>query len=119
MTETISAVPEQINTQQLAQQLVDRARAARVDLVCPGGLLAGLTETVLETALEVEMTEHLATPSTTRAAATAEALVTEISTVPGPYLRHAGASARNGPSRSMIRCNAECVSRTTAPDAAS
>ena len=30
-----------------------------LELVGPGGLLAGLTKTVLETALEVEMAEHL------------------------------------------------------------
>ena len=59
MTETISPVPEQIDTQQLAQDLVARARAEGVDLVGPGGLLGGLTKTVLETALEAEMSEHL------------------------------------------------------------
>lgn len=59
MTETISAVPEQIDTQQFAQQLVERARADGVDLVGPGGLLTGLTKTVLETALEAEMAEHV------------------------------------------------------------
>jgi hypothetical protein len=32
-------VPEQIDTQQLAQDLVARARAEGVDLVGPGGLL--------------------------------------------------------------------------------
>lgn len=59
MTETISPVPEQIDTQQLAQDLVARARSEGVDLVGPGGLLTGLTKTVLETALEAEMAEHL------------------------------------------------------------
>jgi transposase-like protein len=59
VTETISPVPEQIDTQQLAQELVARARAEGVDLVGPGGLLTGLTKTVLETALEAEMAEHL------------------------------------------------------------
>ena len=59
MTETISPVPEQIDTQQLAQDLVARARAEGVELVGPGGLLTGLTKTVLETALEAEMAEHL------------------------------------------------------------
>jgi putative transposase len=59
VTETISGVPEQIDTQQLAQQLVERARAEGVDLVGPGGLLTGLTKTVLETALDAEMSEHL------------------------------------------------------------
>ena len=59
MTETILPVPEQIDTQQLAQQLVERARVEGVDLVGPGGLLTGLTKTVLETALEAEMAEHV------------------------------------------------------------
>jgi len=59
VTETILSVPEQIDTQQLAQQLVEKARADGVELVGPGGLLAGLTKTVLETALEAEMSEHV------------------------------------------------------------
>jgi len=42
-----------------AEQLVERARADGVDLVGPGGLLAGLTKQVLEAGLEVEMDEHL------------------------------------------------------------
>jgi len=58
VTETISPVPEQIDTQ-LAQDLVARARAEGVELVGPGGLLTGLTKTVLETALEAEISEHL------------------------------------------------------------
>ena len=59
MTETIEPVPDRIDQQQLAQQLVDAARAEGVELVGPGGLLTGLTKTVLETALEAEMSEHL------------------------------------------------------------
>ena len=59
MTETISSMPEQIDAQQLAQQLVEKARAEGVDLVGPGGLLTGLTKTVLETALEAELSEHV------------------------------------------------------------
>src|SRR5438445_12716226 len=43
----------------LAQELVERARAEGVELVGPGGLLTGLTKTVLETALEAEMEDHL------------------------------------------------------------
>jgi len=46
----------------LAQDLVDRARAGGVDLVGPGGLLTGLTKTVLETALEAELDDHLGYP---------------------------------------------------------
>jgi putative transposase len=45
--------------EQLAVQLMDRAKDEGVSLVGPGGLLAGLTKTVLESALEGEMTEHL------------------------------------------------------------
>jgi putative transposase len=44
---------------ELAGQLMARAKAEGVSLVGPGGLLAGLTKTVLETALEAEMSECL------------------------------------------------------------
>jgi putative transposase len=44
---------------QLARDLVERARKQGVSLVGPDGLLAGVTRTVLQTALEAEMTEHL------------------------------------------------------------
>jgi putative transposase len=43
----------------LAVQLVERAQAQGVNLVGPGGLLAGLTKTFLESALDGELTEHL------------------------------------------------------------
>jgi transposase-like protein len=46
----------------VAQELVERARSEGVELVGPGGLLTGLTKTVLETALEAEMDEHLGYP---------------------------------------------------------
>ena len=59
MTEIIEPMPARIDQQQLAQELVEAARAGGVDLVGPGGLLTGLTKTVLETALEAEMSEHL------------------------------------------------------------
>ncbi|GAA1180567.1 hypothetical protein GCM10009608_15650 [Pseudonocardia alaniniphila] len=49
MSDTIEGVPDRIDQQQLAQQLVDAARADGVELVGPGGLLTGLTKTVLET----------------------------------------------------------------------
>jgi transposase-like protein len=49
----------QIDQQQLTQELVERARADGVELVGQAGLLTGLTKSVLETALEAEMTEHL------------------------------------------------------------
>src|SRR3954452_21202843 len=59
MTETIEPMPVSTDTQQLAQTLVEQARAEGVELVGPGGLLTGLTKTVLETALEAELSEHL------------------------------------------------------------
>jgi transposase-like protein len=42
-----------------ARTLMERARAEGVSLVGPGGLLSGLTKTVLESALDAELTEHL------------------------------------------------------------
>lgn len=44
---------------ELAAGLVERARAEGVELVGPGGLLTGLTKTVLEAGLEAELAEHL------------------------------------------------------------
>ncbi len=46
----------------IAQELVERARSEGVELVGPGGLLTGLTKTVLETALDAELEEHLGYP---------------------------------------------------------
>ena len=48
-----------VDQQQLAEQLLVQAKEQGVELVGPGGLLTGLTKTVLETALEAEMSEHL------------------------------------------------------------
>jgi len=63
MTDTIEPMAKtkrvQDPDQLLASELVERARAEGVGLVVPGGLLTGLTKTVLETALEVELTDHL------------------------------------------------------------
>ena len=59
MTETIEPVTAQIDQQQLAEELVDKARAEGVELVGQGGLLTGLMKSVFETALEAEMTGHL------------------------------------------------------------
>jgi putative transposase len=59
VTETIEPMVAQIDQQQLAQELVEQAGAAGVELVGQGGLLTRLTKSVLETALEAEMTEHL------------------------------------------------------------
>jgi len=50
---------EIIDQQQIAAQLLAQAKEQGVSLVGPGGLLGNLTKTVLETALEAEMTEHL------------------------------------------------------------
>lgn len=59
MTETIEPMPARMDRQQLTHDLVERARTEGVELIGPEGLLTGLTKTVLETALEAEMTEHL------------------------------------------------------------
>lgn len=60
MTETIEPMPTtEIDSQQLARELVEKAREDGVQLVGPGGLLTGLTRDVLETALEAELSEHL------------------------------------------------------------
>jgi putative transposase len=59
MTDTIEGMATRIDQQKLAEQLVEAARAEGVELVGPGGLLTGLTKTVLETALDAELTEHL------------------------------------------------------------
>jgi|SRR6218665_146639 len=63
MTDVIGMIDpvtgEIIDEQQLAEQLLKQAKDQGVDLVGPDGLLDGLTERVLETALEAEMTEHL------------------------------------------------------------
>jgi putative transposase len=48
-----------VSLEQLAVQLMDQAQAQGVSLVGPGGLLAGLTKSVLESALEAELTEHV------------------------------------------------------------
>lgn len=44
---------------EFAQQLVGQAKADGVSLVGPGGLLAGITRTVLESALDAELDAHL------------------------------------------------------------
>jgi putative transposase len=59
VTEIIEPMATQIDQQQLAQELVEQARAEGVELVGQGGLLTRLTKSVLETALETEMAEHL------------------------------------------------------------
>ena len=60
MTETLDPMDQaKIDPQQLAQQLLAQAKADGVELVDPNGLLNQLTATVLETALEAELDEHL------------------------------------------------------------
>ena len=61
-SESVTGGPQadaRLSVEQLAVELMARARDEGVSLVGPGGLLAGLTKTVLESALEGEMTEHL------------------------------------------------------------
>src|SRR5215216_8138622 len=57
---TATAAPsEACLDEEVAKGLLARARREGVSLVGPGGLLAGVTKTVLETALEAELTDHL------------------------------------------------------------
>lgn len=51
--------PEPTAEQKVAEELVARAREQGVSLTGPDGLLRQLTKTVLETALNQELTEHL------------------------------------------------------------
>lgn len=50
---------EIIDQKVLAERLLAQAKEQGVSLVGPGGLLSQLTKSVLETALEAELTEHL------------------------------------------------------------
>jgi transposase-like protein len=66
MTATLDGVtnkrkdkPEATTKQQVADELVRRTREQGLSLTGPGGPLKQLTKTVLETALNQEMTEHL------------------------------------------------------------
>jgi putative transposase len=59
MMDSIEAMTPHVDEQELAEQLVERARADGVELIGPGGLLTGLTSRVINTALEVEMAEHV------------------------------------------------------------
>jgi transposase-like protein len=65
MTATLDGVtkkkdlPEPSAEQKLAEELVARAREQGVSLTGPDGLLKQLTKTVLETALNQELTGHL------------------------------------------------------------
>src|SRR5438067_12464384 len=64
MTATLHGVPRQkkaepTTEQKVAEELVARAREQGLSLTGPDGLLKQLTKTVLETALNQELTEHL------------------------------------------------------------
>src|SRR6516165_5271542 len=64
VTDTIARTSNELeggqpSLEQLAAQLMDRAKDVGVRLVGPGGLLAGLTKTLLESALDGELSEHL------------------------------------------------------------
>jgi transposase-like protein len=59
VTDTIEPMAAQVDQQQLAEDLVAQARADGVQLIGEGGLLTGLTKSVLETALEEEISDHL------------------------------------------------------------
>jgi putative transposase len=62
VSEEMTPAAEPSVDEQVAKDLVERARSEGAQLVGPGGLLSGLTKTVLETALEVEMEDHLGYP---------------------------------------------------------
>ena len=59
MTEKMMVMAEEIDQSELARRLLAQAKEQGIELVGPGGLLNQLTGSVLETALEEEMTEHL------------------------------------------------------------
>jgi len=59
MTETLEPVASEVDQRQLAEQLLPQAKTQGVELVGPIGLLKQPTKTILETALEAEMTEDL------------------------------------------------------------
>jgi putative transposase len=50
---------DSIDQRELAEQLLEQAREQNIELVGPGGLLGQLTKSVLERALDAEMSEHL------------------------------------------------------------
>ena len=59
MTVSLEPMPARIDQQQVAQDLVDAARTDGVELIGLNGVLAGVTKSVLETALDAEVSEHL------------------------------------------------------------
>ena len=66
----VAGAAEPVVSEELARRLVKQARTEGLSLIGPGGLSGDLTRKVLETSLEVEMTDHSATTSTLRRAAT-------------------------------------------------
>ena len=58
-SKTAGGVPADGVGEQLARQLVERARSQGLDLTGPDGLLRRVTKLVLEGALEGELTDHL------------------------------------------------------------
>jgi hypothetical protein len=86
VTDTIGPMPAQIDQQQLAWDLVDRARADGVELIGPGGLLTGLTKTVIETALEAELSEYLGYDKHPGGPQTAGTRAARATSVPAPVL---------------------------------
>jgi putative transposase len=71
-----SMTVDSIDQRELAGQLLEQAKEQNIELVGPGGLLGQLTKSVLETALDAEMSEHLGMRSMTRRDATAATAVT-------------------------------------------
>jgi transposase-like protein len=59
VAETIEPMAAQTDQERLAEELVAQARADGVQLIREGGLLTGLTKSVLECAVEEEMSAHL------------------------------------------------------------
>ena len=58
-TETVPSVAGRDELATVADRLVEQARADGVALTGDGGLLTGLVQQVLQTALETELTDHL------------------------------------------------------------
>jgi transposase-like protein len=58
MSSMIADVDQQ-QRKELARELVEQSRTDGLSLVGPGGLLSDLTKTVIETALEAELDDHL------------------------------------------------------------
>jgi len=50
---------DSIDQRELAERLLEQAKEQNIELVGPDGLLGQLTKSVLETALDAEMSEHL------------------------------------------------------------